>query len=135
MSLLGYPIETILAEKASTAIALGEANTRVRDYVDLYTLTGAHALDHSAMRTALRATAQYRGVDLVPLSHVSGDLSVLRQSSYQAFRGRLGDDGSRLPDTFLQVVAAVAAFVDPLVRDRDAVWDPNARRWNEHSFR
>jgi hypothetical protein len=34
---LGYPVETILAEKIATAIDLGEANTRVRDYVDIYT--------------------------------------------------------------------------------------------------
>lgn len=37
---LGYPIETVLAEKISTAITLGDANTRVRDYADIYTLTG-----------------------------------------------------------------------------------------------
>ena len=28
---LGYPIETVLAEKIATALALGPANTRVRD--------------------------------------------------------------------------------------------------------
>lgn len=125
----------MLAEKACTAIALGEANTRVRDYVDLYTLTGVHALDHTAMRAALRATAGYRGVDLVPLSEVIGDLSGLRQSSYLTFRGRLGNDGSHLPDTFPEVVAAVTAFVDPLIRQRDAEWDPEGRRWNDHHSR
>ena len=34
---LGYPIETVLAEKITTAIGLGPANTRVRDYADIYT--------------------------------------------------------------------------------------------------
>ena len=32
---LGYPIETVLAEKLATAIMLGAANTRVRDYADI----------------------------------------------------------------------------------------------------
>jgi hypothetical protein len=41
---LGYPIETVLAEKIVTAIALGPANTRVRDYTDIYTLTGESEL-------------------------------------------------------------------------------------------
>jgi hypothetical protein len=36
---LGYPIETVVAEKLTTAIELGPANTRVRDYVDLLTLS------------------------------------------------------------------------------------------------
>jgi len=44
---LGYPIETVLAEKICTAIALGEANTRVRDYADLYTLTSKYQLSYA----------------------------------------------------------------------------------------
>lgn len=132
VNLLGYPVETVLAEKACTAIALGEANTRVRDYVDLYTLTGRYPLDHTAMRAALSATAGYRGVDLVPLSEVIGDLSGLRQLSYRTFRERLGRDGSHLPDTFSEVVAATTVFADSLIRERDAAWDPEARRWNDY---
>ena len=32
ISILGYPVETVIAEKLMTAIALGATNTRVRDY-------------------------------------------------------------------------------------------------------
>jgi hypothetical protein len=39
-ALFGYPIETVLAEKISTAVFPGAANTRVRDYADIDTLTG-----------------------------------------------------------------------------------------------
>jgi hypothetical protein len=54
---LGYPAETVLAEEISTAIALGPANTRVRDYADIYTLTGRHVIAHRTVRQALLATA------------------------------------------------------------------------------
>lgn len=37
VSVLGYPIEVVLAEKLCTAIALAAANTRIRDYADVYT--------------------------------------------------------------------------------------------------
>lgn len=57
VTVLGYPIETVLAEKTSTAVALGEANTRVRDYADLHTLTGRHTLPYARMREAPLATA------------------------------------------------------------------------------
>lgn len=40
IAILGYPVETVLAEKISTAVTLGPANTPVRDYADIYTLTG-----------------------------------------------------------------------------------------------
>lgn len=55
---LGYPVETVLAEKIATAIALGPANTRVRDYADIYTLTGSQSITHYAARQALLATTQ-----------------------------------------------------------------------------
>lgn len=53
------PVETVLAEKLATAIMLGAANTRVRDYADIYTLTGRHDLTHGTVRAALDATARF----------------------------------------------------------------------------
>lgn len=127
---LGYPLETVLAEKTSTAIALGEANTRVRDYVDLYNLTGRQTLSYSVVWQALEATTNHRGVERQPLSSVLGDLVSVRASAYRAFKRRLGVDGGHLPDDFGEVVAAVVRFVDPLV-DGSAVtrWEPGSRRW------
>ena len=58
---LGYPVETVLAEKITTAIGLGPANTRVRDYADIYSLTGIHVISHRTARQALLATAEHRG--------------------------------------------------------------------------
>ncbi|SDZ15231.1 Nucleotidyl transferase AbiEii toxin, Type IV TA system [Amycolatopsis xylanica] len=113
--LLGYPIETVLAEKISTAIALGEANTRVRDYADLYTLTIGHHPAEAAICAALQATAAHRAVDLRPLSSVIGELGTLRQGTYRAFRQRLGDDGVHLPTDFAEVLSAVVGYVDPLI--------------------
>jgi hypothetical protein len=129
--ILGYPIETVLAEKTSTAIALGEANTRVRDYADLYILTGKHPVSCDTMRAALDATMAHRGVSASPLSQVLGDFGTLRQSAYRAFRGRLGPDGPELPATLTETVSAVCAFVDPLVDGAPAhsTWWPDSRRW------
>jgi len=112
--MLGYPIETVLAEKTSTAIALGEANTRVRDYADLHVLTGKHTVSFATMRAALQATTRHRGVTIQPLSGVVGGLVASRRAAYDAFRRRLGPDGQHLPVRFADVVADVVRFVDPL---------------------
>lgn len=129
--LFGYPIETVLAEKISTAVSLGEANTRVRDYVDLYTLTGRHELSYTTVRAALDATGNYRGVQMVPLSDVLGEFAIVRQRTYSAFCRRLGPDGDHLPAELREVVVAIEAFVDPLVRGDvgQGRWVPLARRW------
>ena len=127
---LGYPIETVLAEKLATAIMLGAANTRVRDYADIYTLTGRHDLMHGAVRAALDATARFRGVEIVPLSSVLDDLVDLRRRTYRAYRTALGVDGAELPTDFGEVVEAVRTFADPLARLTGyARWHPADRRW------
>jgi hypothetical protein len=129
--LFGYPIETVLAEKISTAVSLGEANTRVRDYVDLYTLTGRHGLSYVAVRAALDATSAYRNVQMVPLSDVVGEFAAVRQSAYSAFRRRLGPDGDHLPTDLHEIVLAIIPFVDPLATGEvgNGRWVALARRW------
>jgi hypothetical protein len=124
LRVLGYPIETVLAEKLATALLLGAANTRVRDYVDI------HDLVHGAVRAALDATARFRGVEIVLLSSVLDDLVELRQRTYRAYRTALGVDGAELPTDSGEVADAVRMFAGPLARLTGyARWQPADRRW------
>jgi len=90
---LGYPVETILAEKIATAITLGAANNRVRDYADIYTLTSSHPVAHKTARDALLATASFRGTSVKPLSASVGNLVDLRRQAYAVYRANLGIAG------------------------------------------
>ncbi|MFJ9392342.1 nucleotidyl transferase AbiEii/AbiGii toxin family protein [Nocardioides sp. NPDC101246] len=131
--ILGYPIATVLAEKISTAIDLGPASTRVRDWADIYTLVTAHDLSGAEMRTAVAATMDFRGVDVRPLSAAVGDLVKVRASAYVAYRRGLGVDGVHLPATFEEVVDMVVRFADPVlnVGTPGAVqWRAEARAWS-----
>jgi len=67
ISLLGYPLENVIAEKAETMMALGDANTRDRDYGDVYLLSGTYALEGESLWDALQATAKHRGRETRPL--------------------------------------------------------------------
>lgn len=129
--ILGYPIETVLAEKLSTAIELGPASTRVRDYADIYVLTGTHALDRASVRNALTATAAFRDTTIRPLSAAVQDIVQLRARTYTAYRQALGPDAEHLPERFEQVVAAVIAFADPLIAGTESGlhWNPQHRQW------
>lgn len=127
---LGYPIETVLAEKITTAIGLGPANTRVRDYADIYTLTRNWPVDHGVAREALLATAAFRGTTLAALSSAVDNLADLRQQAYAAYRANLGTAGEDLPANFSEVVEAVA-FADVLASEASAgtTWSPQQRQW------
>jgi predicted nucleotidyltransferase component of viral defense system len=131
-TLYGYPIATVIAEKLSTAVALGDLNTRDRDYADLYQLITRHRLDGDQLSDAVAATAKHRGIRLRLLSTAITDLPTRRQSSYTAWLRRQGSATRDHPQQFADLVAAVTDFADPLLADivRQSTWDPNTTTWN-----
>ncbi len=109
-SLLGYSVESLIAEKVETMIHLGDANTRVRDYGDVYLLIRTHEVDRAQFRRALRATAAHRGHAVRPLGPLLTTLRERRQQSWAAFCTRAGIAG--IPLEFALVVDGVVSFVD-----------------------
>jgi hypothetical protein len=65
--LRGYPIPMVHAEKIVTAISRGTANTRWRDFGDVYVLSGTHPATAAELRAAMTEVARHRGVELQPL--------------------------------------------------------------------
>lgn len=62
ISLLTYNLETLLAEKLQTILARGLANTRLRDFYDVYELMSKYGedIDPLTMRQAFAATCRKR---------------------------------------------------------------------------
>lgn len=63
IELFTYNLATILAEKIETVISRGTANTRLRDYYDVYVLTHQYEgeIKGEEVRAALAATSRKRG--------------------------------------------------------------------------
>ena len=61
ISLWGYNVETILAEKVETILRRGVLSTRPRDFYDVYILEKTQDYQPELFRRALRATAEHRG--------------------------------------------------------------------------
>lgn len=127
-----YPLSTVLAEKPSTAVHLGAANSRVRDYADIWTLTGIHDVDGDELRAALETTATHRGVDLRPLSQTVADLAIVRTDAYGAYRRRLGEHAGQLPADLATLIVAVTHFSDPVLAGAPIAasrWHAATRTW------
>ena len=72
ISILAYNLETVLAEKMETVIARGVANTRLRDYYDLYILQNeyTHAISMEQFKAAFLATCKKRNsIQLIAEGH------------------------------------------------------------------
>ena len=62
--LLAYPKYTVVAEKIHALCVLGMANTRLKDYFDLWVLLREDALDRRELRLAIEATFTRRRTPL-----------------------------------------------------------------------
>ncbi len=110
-----YPAETVVAEKFHAIVALGEANTRLKDFYDLAHLANSREFKGSLLAKAIRATFDRRGTPVpttVPLA--LGDAfgrDPARQAQWVAFlsRSRLIDS----PGSLLLLTGRVAQFVMP----------------------
>lgn len=126
--LLGYPVESVIAEKAETMMFLGDANTRDRDFGDIYMLSSVHEVDGASLREALQAVSEHRGHEMLPLGPLLRTLPDTRQRPWEAFRERVGLPG--VPASFAEVVDAVVLFIDPVLDDgMSSRWQPAERRW------
>ncbi len=128
--LVGYPLETVLAEKIVTMIDRGDATTRDRDFADVYVLTGRHEVEAGEFAAAIRLTGAHRGSDLRPLRSVLVDLATARQADWTRFLARSGLDDDA-PATFSEAIRAIVKFADPIITGEvdSGAWDPSARRW------
>ena len=59
--MLGYPIETVIAEKYEAMIALGVRNSRYKDFYDIRCLSQMYELEGYILQQALANTFRRRG--------------------------------------------------------------------------
>jgi len=73
--LRAYPIYTVVAEKFEATVRLGEANTRMKDFFDLWFLCRKFSFEGELLRTAIARTFARRGIALprtLPASLTAG---------------------------------------------------------------
>jgi len=109
-----YPRETVVAEKLETIVLMGVANSRMKDYFDLWMLS-KHVQDRSMLRQAIQSTFERRGTAL-PLELPIGlsDTFAADQQKQRQWRAFL--QKNRLDEIALQaVIAELRLWLVPLL--------------------
>jgi hypothetical protein len=127
--LSGYPMHMVHAEKIVTAVQRGIANTRWRDFGDIWTLARRHPVAGSDLQRAILEVAKARGVTIAPLSDVLEGYPEFAQAKWVAWRRRIGAD--HLPDQFVEVLDGVLRFADQPLRAEvnELTWVPDTGSW------
>ena len=124
-----YPPETVIAEKFEAMLVLGLANSRMKDYFDIWTLCRTMAFDGEVLAHAIGETLKRRRTTLpgdtpVGLSEAFGS-DPAKRAQWGAFLRKMGvADAPDLP----LVVTRLREFLVPLI---DAARDGRdiARDW------
>lgn len=130
LTMTGYPLPMVLAEKIITAIERGTINTRWRDFADIHLLSTQNPINGNDLARAMTEVAAHRGVELLPLSRALDGYADLAQSRWAAWRRRQKLD-DRLPVAFSDILAQIQIFADPVLNGQtaDHTWNPSRQAW------
>ena len=122
-----YAPESSIAEKYQAMVNLGELNSRMKDFYDVWLLSRQQAFRLENLMTAVKRTFQKRGTEIPETNPFSAAFVDSKQPQWQAFRKRLGQP--HVPEAFSEVVAAVLELLGPVMADKAAetleqVWHP-----------
>ncbi|MEV8377251.1 nucleotidyl transferase AbiEii/AbiGii toxin family protein [Kribbella sp. NPDC056861] len=126
----GYPLHMVHAEKIVTAVQRGTANTRWRDFGDIYTLARRHPTNGSDLQRAIQEVAHGRDATLAPLTEILDGYAAIAQTRWAAWRRR--NTSHHLPEQFGDVLDDVLRFAEEPLRADVAgrEWDPRLAVWN-----
>ncbi len=128
--LRAYPRETVVAEKLQAIVALGQANSRMKDFYDLLALSRLFEFEGGSLAQAIRATFERRHTSLpteTPVGLSAGfaeDSEKARQWSAFVRREPL----LLRPANFPPTIISIAEFVLPPLR-ASAAREGFGRRW------
>ncbi len=135
----GYSRESAIAEKFQAMVYLGEINSRMKDFYDVWWLATHFAFEGPLLSRAVRETFQRRGTAL-PVDPVAltGAFAALpgKQTQWSAFVRRHPRDVA--PPALGEAIGSIAALIWPLLlalaenRLLDQIWPPGGP-WREQT--
>lgn len=130
-----YSKESVIAEKFEAMISLAEANSRMKDFFDVYMLS-KFDYDGSVLYEAIRQTMVHRETVLVQNPIIfSDDFTHAKRVQWNAFQKRIGQ--AQKPVDFTSVMNTISLFLHPLYAALVAgekyakVWTGEAKKWQK----
>lgn len=131
----GYSRESAIAEKYQIMVYLGEINSRMKDFYDIWSLATHFPFEGPTLAQAILETFESRRTPLSPYPIAFSDAFALdreKQVQWEAFRRRLGRED--MPADFRRVVQILSTFLHPVTealvegRTFEQRWEPG-HRW------
>ena len=129
-----YSISSMVSEKFEAIVSLGDANSRYKDFYDIYILAERYDFDGIELREAVKETFEYRGTGFDNIFAFNDEFlaSEIHRSRWEAFlkkkkalvKAGLGDVVERLETLLLPIVESITGNIE-----YSAKWDHESLRW------
>lgn len=117
--LLGYSRESVIAEKFEAMVKLGELNSRMKDFYDIWLLSRQFDFDGAKLSEAIRRTFAKRETSMPKSMKAWGDdFAMVKQVQWEAFRKRIRQEN--LPSSFQAVCSSIVTFLNPVTSSLSA---------------
>ena len=122
-----YPPETVIAEKFQAMVDLGMANSRLKDFYDLWFMASTMEFDYGLLMEAITSTFKNRGTPLPESTSpaLTEEFAVQKQIQWVSFlkKSQIVD----APTSLYDVIQGLTRFFTPLVNPNGEVfrhWSP-----------
>lgn len=120
--LLAYPVETVVAEKFQAIVSLGIANSRLKDFYDLWSIAQTFEFERAALAAAVRETFVRRATAL-PVESPTGLSDAYVQNWSGQWRTFLTRERmAAAPAQLATVISDLTRFLLPLMEDVEGDW-------------
>lgn len=129
-----YSILSVISEKFEAIVSLGDANSRYKDFYDIYMLADRYDFDGEELKEAVKETFQHRGTKFDDIYAFTDEFitSEIHQSRWKAFLKKkkalinveLRDAVDLLRTLLLPIVESISGDAGNAAR-----WDHESRSW------
>ena len=128
-----YPVYTVIAEKFEAMVSLDLANSRMKDFYDIWLITELFDLDYSILQTTMEKTFERRGTKFpnnlpTALTEVFYD-NDSKQTQWKAFIRKIKPQ--EYPDSLKTAVIRIKLLIEPLINDalKSSYWEAVNRKF------
>lgn len=132
--IFAYSISSVISEKFEAIVSLGDANSRYKDFYDIFILAARYDFDGIELKEAIRETFEHRGTGFDDIFAFTDDflVSEIHQSRWKAF---LKKKKALVNVELEKVVSLIKTMLLPIVdsiasgTEYTSKWDHTLRSW------
>lgn len=130
-----YSISSVIAEKFEAIVSLGDANSRYKDFYDIYILADRYDFDGTELKEAVKETFEHRDTGFDDIFAFKNDFlaSEIHQSRWRAFlKRKKALVNVELEDVVRLIKTMLLPIVDSIIRGKEyslTTWDHTSRSW------